>query len=103
MPTILYSELQQEFAEQSEEAYAVPQFKTKKICEVILGELTDTLAYGHRAEFRGFGAFSVKSFASRSGRNPSTGEKIMVKAKCRVAFKPGMALRDRIDTIPDGE
>jgi nucleoid DNA-binding protein len=42
----------------------------------------------------GFGTFSVKSRAARTGRNPQTGAKIKIKASKTVGFKAGAALKE---------
>ena len=41
----------------------------------------------------GFGTFSVKSRAARTGRNPQTGATINIKASKTVGFKAGAALK----------
>ena len=55
------------------------------------------LAQGERVELRGFGAFSIKSRASRIGRNPRTGESVQVAAKHLPYFKTGKELRGRLN------
>ena len=44
----------------------------------------------------GFGTFSKVYRKTRKGRNPQTGEKIKIKGKNVVKFKPGKTLRDKI-------
>ena len=43
-----------------------------------------------------FGTYTVKERAAREGRNPSTGEKIKIKAAKVVGFKAGKALKDAV-------
>lgn len=43
-----------------------------------------------------FGTYTVKQRAAREGRNPSTGEKIKIKAAKVVGFKAGKALKDAV-------
>jgi len=45
----------------------------------------------------GFGTFTVRSRAARSGRNPRTGETIRIKASKVPGFKPGKALKDAVN------
>jgi DNA-binding protein HU-beta len=45
----------------------------------------------------GFGTFTVRSRAARSGRNPRTGETIKIKASKVPGFKPGKALKDAVN------
>ena len=60
--------------------------------------IADALEDGNRAESRGFGSFKIKMYKGRLGRNPSNGEAIEVPARCRIAFKAGASLAERIDT-----
>jgi DNA-binding protein HU-beta len=45
----------------------------------------------------GFGTFSVRDRAARTGRNPQTGEEIQIKAAKVPAFKAGKALKDAVN------
>jgi len=45
----------------------------------------------------GFGTFSVRKRAARTGRNPRTGEAIKIKASKVPGFKAGKALKDAIN------
>jgi integration host factor subunit beta len=67
------------------------------IVDTILEEMSEALTRGDRIELRGFGAFSVKERAPRTGRNPRTGESVEVAAKRMPAFKAGKLLRDRLN------
>ncbi|MBK1717799.1 HU family DNA-binding protein [Thiocystis violacea] len=44
----------------------------------------------------GFGTFSIKERAARTGRNPQTGEAIEIKASKTPSFKAGKALKDAV-------
>ena len=70
----------------------------ERIVNTIFEEITKTLSMGNRVEIRGFGAFSVKSRDSRTGRNPRTGEPVQVVAKRVPYFKTGKGLRERLNT-----
>jgi len=65
--------------------------------KVILDSLTKTIAEGGRVEIRGFGSFTVTIRPPRVGRNPKTGERVSVPQKKVPSFKPGIALRDRLN------
>jgi integration host factor subunit beta len=64
---------------------------------VILDGISRTLAKGGRVEIRGFGVFGKILRSPRKGRNPMTGETVMVPAKSVPHFKPGKELRERVD------
>jgi DNA-binding protein HU-beta len=59
--------------------------------------ITSTLQKGQSVSLVGFGTFSVKHRAARSGRNPRTGETIMIKASNTPAFKAGKAFKDAVN------
>jgi DNA-binding protein HU-beta len=48
---------------------------------------------GSRVTLVGFGSFRTKYRKTRMGHNPRTGEKIKIKGKNVVSFKPGKALQ----------
>ncbi|CAM3593511.1 HU family DNA-binding protein [Vibrio sp. Of14-4] len=54
----------------------------------------DTLQSGDQVALVGFGTFSVRTRAARTGRNPKTGEEIKIAAANVPAFKAGKALKD---------
>ena len=67
----------------------------------ILEQMVNALANGERIEIRGFGAFSKHQRAPRLARNPKTGEAFKLPAKTVVHFKPGKAMRDRVNDARD--
>ncbi len=72
----------------------------ERIVARVFGEIADALSRGDRVELRGFGAFSVKERAARTGRNPRTGEPVDVEAKYVPFFKTGKELRERLNDSP---
>ena len=51
---------------------------------------------GDNVSIIGFGTFSVKARAARTGRNPQTGAAIAIAASKTPAFKAGKALKDAV-------
>lgn len=68
-----------------------------RIVSTIFDAVTARLAEGGRVELRGFGAFSTRPRAARTGRNPRTGDAVDVKAKRAPHFKPGKEMRVRLN------
>ncbi|MDZ7737270.1 MAG: HU family DNA-binding protein [Gammaproteobacteria bacterium] len=62
-----------------------------------LDAITESLRKGDTVTLVGFGTFSVRQRAARSGRNPQTGETIKIKASKVPGFKPGKAFKDAIN------
>ncbi len=63
----------------------------------ILEQIAQALETGERIEIRNFGAFSVRHRAPRKARNPKTGETVYLPAKSAIHFKPGKAMRDKVN------
>ena len=65
--------------------------------KMILDAMADALARGERIEIRGFGSFGLNYRPPRTGRNPKSGERVLVPEKRVPHFKPGKELRERVD------
>ena len=63
----------------------------------ILKAMSSTLVSGQRIEIRGFGSFGINYRPPRTGRNPKTGERVLVPEKHVPHFKAGKELRHRVD------
>tara|TARA_Y200000002_G_scaffold369457_1_gene363609 strand:- start:1214 stop:1534 length:321 start_codon:yes stop_codon:yes gene_type:complete len=74
------------------------QRDVERIVATIFNEITNSLSNGKRVELRGFGAFSVQKRKERIGRNPRTGEAVMVEAKAIPRFKTGKELRLKLNS-----
>ena len=62
----------------------------------LLQQIVETLEDGRRVEIRGFGSFSLRYRAPRTGRDPKTGQAVELDAKHVPHFKAGKALRERV-------
>jgi integration host factor subunit beta len=71
--------------------------------KTVLDAMTQALAGGQRIEIRGFGSFSLSVRSPRVGRNPKSGEKVIVPGKRVPHFKAGKELRERVDAAFDAE
>ena len=70
---------------------------TEFAVKTILDAMSAALARGHRIEIRGFGSFSINRRPPRMGRNPRSGEQVVIPEKLVPHFKPGKALREAVD------
>jgi len=75
----------------------LPEQKVADGINQMLELMSRTLTEGGRIEIRGFGSFSLHDRPPRHAHNPKTGEKITTKAKKTPHFKPGKALRERVN------
>ena len=76
----------------------VSKAEAAKIVQIFFDSMADALARDERVEVRGLCSFFVKHYQSYVGRNPKTGEKVMIKPKKLPFFKSGKELRERVDT-----
>ncbi len=67
--------------------------------KVILDAMTSSLGRGDRIEIRGFGSFALNYRPPRTGRNPKSGDKVLVPQKWVPHFKAGKELRERVDDM----
>ena len=65
--------------------------------EAVIESISKSLKKGERVQVPGFGSFAVSKRGARKGRNPKTGEKVMVPPKRIPYFKPGKDLKDSIN------
>lgn len=65
--------------------------------DAVVDGITDSLKKGDQVVLVGFGTFSVKERAARTGRNPQTGAEIQIAAAKVPGFKAGKALKDAVN------
>jgi integration host factor subunit alpha len=67
------------------------------IIESLMDIMKDALASGEDVLISGFGKFRVNEKDGRKGRNPNTGEELMLKPRRVVTFKCSGTLRNKIN------
>jgi DNA-binding protein HU-beta len=87
------SELVQSVAEKVD----ISKATAAKAVDAIIDSIKDSLAAGDPVTLIGFGTFSVRDRAARTGRNPKTGDPIEIKEAKVPIFKPGKALKEAVD------
>ena len=65
--------------------------------DAVIAAVTGALKDGESVSLVGFGTFSVKALAARTGRNPQTGAAIQIAAANIPSFKAGKALKDAVN------
>ncbi|MBE6137565.1 MAG: HU family DNA-binding protein [Erysipelotrichaceae bacterium] len=61
-----------------------------------LEAICDGLSKGDKVVVSGFGTFEVRTRIARSGRNPRTGEEIVIPGQKTPCFKAGKLLKDAV-------
>ena len=59
--------------------------------------ISEELKKGEKVQIVGFGTFEVSERAAREGRNPQTGETMVIAASKAPKFKAGKALKDAVN------
>ena len=67
-----------------------------KALDATLEAISEALKGGDTVTLVGFGSFSVKERAARTGRNPKTGEELKIPASKVPSFKAGKGLKDAV-------
>ena len=76
----------------------LPKNESTEIVETFLEVIKSTLASGEDVLIPNFGKFCVKEKTERKGRNPNTGDDLMLEPRKVVTFRCSGKLRDRINS-----
>lgn len=68
-----------------------------RVLDAIIGSVTESLKAGDDVALVGFGTFSVRERAARTGRNPQTGKEINIPAAKVPGFRAGKSLKDAVN------
>lgn len=85
-----------ELIESMAENAGLSKADAQRALDATIESITKALKKGDTVSLVGFGTFSVKKRAARTGRNPATGETIKIKASKTPAFKAGKGFKDAI-------
>ena len=67
-----------------------------KALDSVLAHMAKAMKRGERVTLAGFGSFRVVERAEQKGRNPQTGQSIVIPAHNVVKFRPGKKLSSRV-------
>ena len=71
--------------------------RSSEILETLLEIIKSTLASGEEVLVSGFGKFCVKEKRERKGRNPATGEDLILEPRKVVTFRCSGKLRETVN------
>jgi DNA-binding protein HU-beta len=86
-----------ELIEAMADAADISKAQASRALDGMLDGVTTALKNGEQVSLVGFGTFSLRERAARTGRNPQTGETLQIKASKTPAFKAGKALKDAVN------
>ncbi len=70
--------------------------------QCFLDQIIDQLSAGNRIELREFGVFETRTRNAHKARNPRSKETVDVPARARVKFKPGCAMKEKVQVLVQG-
>jgi integration host factor subunit beta len=76
----------------------MPRKDSEAAVEAIFESIIAALQADDKIEIRGFGSFRTRERRGRTGRNPKTGQKVVVPAKKIPYFKPSKELKDYVNS-----
>jgi integration host factor subunit alpha len=68
-----------------------------QLVEILIGLVKDSLISGENVLISGFGKFSVREKQERKGRNPATGDSMMLRPRRVVTFHCSGSLRKKVN------
>ena len=74
---------------------------TQAVIDGFLAAVVINLEQHRSVQLRGFGTFTVKERAARTGRNPRTGEEVPVPPRAAPVFRPCKELREAVAGTQD--
>ena len=72
---------------------------SKAAIEATVKAIHMALVKGKKVQMTGLGTFDLNRRQARIGRNPQTGDKVKIKAKTVVKFRPSKTLKDLIKDV----
>lgn len=70
---------------------------SKKVLKAFIEVVTEALIKGEKVQLAGFGTFEVFERSARQGRNPFTGDTMIISASKIPKFRAGKTLKTRIN------
>lgn len=80
----------------SQKKQSLPKRIQKKRLGALIDAVIEAVAAGDKVQVVGFGTFELRERAERMGRNPRTGEEMVIAASKQPVFKAGKAFKDAV-------
>ena len=86
-----------EIIESIQQQLGFPKIQSNGVVEQLIETINSTLASGEDVLVSGFGKFCVNDKKERRGRNPATGDSMMLRPRKVVTFKVSGKLRRKVN------
>ncbi|WP_462151295.1 HU family DNA-binding protein [Pseudoalteromonas xiamenensis] len=74
----------------------LPKTHVNAALNSLLAIITKRLSEGDQVQLHNLGTFTLSYHPAKEGRNPQTGEKILIEGANKVLFKPAKALKEAL-------
>ncbi len=71
--------------------------RSAEVVSMVLDLIKEALEEGDKVKISGFGNFEIRRKDPRKGRNPQTGEEIVISERQVLTFKPSQVLKERLN------
>lgn len=89
-----------DLAEQLYDKVGFNNREAKEMVEAFFQEISDCLVRGEDVKLAGFGGFTLRDKSERPGRNPKTGDEVVISARRVVTFHASGSLKEAVDSNP---
>jgi integration host factor subunit alpha len=86
-----------DLAEAVVQQVGLPRNESQDLVEMILQEISTSLACGEGVKLSSFGSFGIRSKGKRVGRNPKTGQEVPITPRRVLVFRPSNIMKERIN------
>jgi integration host factor subunit alpha len=76
---------------------SVSRAEAAMLVEHVIAEICNSLALGQSVKLSGFGAFTIRDKAERTGRNPKTGVVVPIEPRRAISFHASPVLKARVN------
>src|SRR5215468_1816855 len=86
-----------DLAEAVVQKVGLPRNESQELVELILREISGSLATGQSVKLSSFGSFGIRKKGERVGRNPKTGQEVPITPRRVLVFRPSNIMKQRIN------
>jgi integration host factor subunit alpha len=85
-----------DFAVHVNKTFGLPMATAERVVGIIFGEIAESLRRGESVKIKNFGTFNMNEKGARPGRNPHTGQPVMISARRVPTFRASREFKDQV-------
>jgi integration host factor subunit alpha len=97
MPSVVKAVTRVELYDAVYRKVGLSRSESSALVEVVLKEISDSVARGETVKLSSFGTFTVRQRGKRMGRNPKTGADVPISPRRVVVFKASAIMKRQIN------